>query len=1844
MHRPTRRKRSEQVHVRQSRRTRRARRLLLESLEDRRLLAFDAHLVADINAVPSGDASSSPEYIVQVGGGFYFTAETPAAGRELWRSDGTAANTVLVKDIRPGPEDAFESGRDPYLTDVNGTLFFVADDGTNGFELWKSNGTEAGTELVKVINVRDGSFFCEPALLTEFNGLLFFRAGAATYDIYGPELDGGPELWVSDGTEAGTRRVKDINTTGQFGGSLIRELTNFNGTLFFNADDGTNGSELWKSDGTEAGTVMVKDIRSGSSPSGPRYLTNVNGTLFFSANDGIHGHELWKSNGTEAGTVLVKDIRSDSYSAYAYHLTNVNGTLFFRANDGTYGNELWKSDGTEAGTVLVKDLRSGGSSNPDQLTAVNSTLFFRANDGASGVELWTSDGTEGGTQMVKDIQAGGGSSDPSNLTNVNGTLFFQGSDSANGTELWKTDGTPANTVLVKDIRPGSDSADPRYLANINSTLFFAADDGSSGGELWKSDGTPDGTVLFKDIQTLPPTRSSSPWSLAEVGGTVFFDANDGTTGYELWKSDGTPGGTLLVKDINDGSGDSYPHYLTNVSGTLFFSANDGANGYQLWKSNGTSGGTVPVKNLSAGNWDSLTELTNVNGTLFFRADDGANGYELWKSDGTSVGTVLVKEINASGSSCPKDLTNVNGTLFFRADDGAHGDELWKSDGTPENTVLVKDINLGSADSLGSWSDTLTNVNGTLFFSANDGTHGYELWQSDGTAENTVLVKDVLTGSDGSYADYLTNVNGTLFFSADDGAYGYELWKSDGTAENTVLVKDIRPGDAWASSRPRSLSAVGGTLFFTAADAYGRELWKSDGTEANTVIVKDIWPGTTASYPKYLTDVNGALFFVAYEDNHGRELWTSDGSGAGTVLVKDIGPGSDSSYPDYLTAANGTLFFNANDGFHGRELWQAFPLASTPSLLAELDTNGNMVISDAAPAGAANQITVQFSGGNVVIADAAEQFTGVPATTPPSTLSPDGRTLTVPLAAFTGSVIIHSADGADTLTVDFSGGGSLPRGVAFDGGDPTSGPGDKLIVTNAVYGTLTLNHTSGSAGSVDVDGSVITYTGLEPVDITGSSGSNLVINLPDTSNTTSFGISGGNLIVDNTDGPPQTHEDGSIDLTDITSIEINAGGGNDTLTFLASFGGYTGSLNVDGEGGTDSLTFNSTLSLAAGSHFIAAAETIGVNNAIATAGAGTIVLLGTGSASLVSVNQILTTAGGSVTVQSDNDISFGAAGGISSIGGPVSVAADDGGGSGGAVTMADGAAIDADSGTITLFAYEDITLSLLRSTGLIYVWNYGAILDADAAGLDVDGGRVVFGPDLNVGTAANPIETRVSHLEAEAFVGGDIYVTNDGPLTIGGIEELGTLRSNGGDIGISATGDLTLQQTVDAGSGDVVLRSSSGAIVDDHDAVDPPHFYPLVDIIGRNVELNAVTGIGSLDALETEIATLDAYNDGAGNIRIDEMAAGGDLDVQQATVRGSIGSIWLTVARGNLTVLAGGDGVLLADEGNAGSIWLDANVTSAADEPLSGNVIVQEIVAGGDSVTITADHDVTGSAAGRIIAREALEIIAASNADAPGSNDNGTIQLAGNLEAGTVTFSLADCDGWIGDTPGSSDGNIWATNIVMGVDANAPEGVLQLQGDDNRFSDTTTVVEGTLIVNGMLTDNWPAEPPGGDGDVVVEAGGVLGGHGDGVATGVIAASITVLDGGILEPGDYLGCTPQTGRLTVDVPEDAWVDIRPGGTFRVQLGGPNFGTPVNGHDQLLLRGTATLNGAPTDGSGGGSLDVQVMDGYSVPAGAEYWLIDNDDEEDIDTRFLSLPEGAVLTAGGASLRISYQSYEGG
>ncbi len=407
-------------------------------------------LVKDIRPGPVRTITS---FITDVNGTAFFSI-----WEELWKSDGTVNGTVLVKLFS-------EKGVVRDLTNVNGVLLFSAFDDSSGAELWKSDGTTAGTVLVKDIwpGVSSGLNTGVSNHFINVNGTLFFVAEDGTT---------GEELWKSDATTAGTALVKDINP---FGTSNPARMVNVNGTLFFSASDGTILAELWKSDGTAAGTVLVKDINPGFPTSNPAPGVHLNGILLLAADDGVTGSELWKSDGTTAGTVLVKDI-NPSGSSFPGLMVKINDTVLINADDGTNGRELWKSDGTAAGTVLVKDINSGASSSgPGDMTVVNGTLFFSADDGVNGRELWKSDGTTAGTVLVKDIRPGanGSLSSTNNFTNVNGELFFTADDGTTGVELWKSDGTTEGTVLVKDIYPLGNS-DPVELENINGTLFFNA--------------------------------------------------------------------------------------------------------------------------------------------------------------------------------------------------------------------------------------------------------------------------------------------------------------------------------------------------------------------------------------------------------------------------------------------------------------------------------------------------------------------------------------------------------------------------------------------------------------------------------------------------------------------------------------------------------------------------------------------------------------------------------------------------------------------------------------------------------------------------------------------------------------------------------------------------------------------------------------------------------------------------------------------------------------------------------------------------------------------------------------------------------------------------------------------------------------------------------------------------------------------------------------------------------------------------------------------------------------------------------------------------------------------------
>jgi ELWxxDGT repeat protein len=485
----------------------------------------------------------------------------------------------LVKDIFPGTEGSGIS--QPVL--YGGKMYFYADDGVHGGELWSSDGTSAGTQLVKDLNPLGNSEITE---LTAVNGNLVFSAANAN----------GYELWVSDGTDAGTFMVLDINPGSA--SSVPTEFTVIGNQAFFQADDGINGPELWATDGTTAGTHLVKNINA-TEGSYPSQLIAYNGKLIFRAYTNETGDELWTSDGTEAGTVLLMDIfpGGDGYPRLFHEF---NGLLYFRADDDN-GDELWVTDGTTAGTHLLKDINpeTADGSSINEFTEANGQLFFRARTANEGFELWKTDGTEAGTVLVKDIWVGGDSF-PGALTAYNGKVYFQATDgSAANTELWVSDGTEAGTYMLKDINPTTYSAPNEFIV-YNNMLYFVADDGTNGSEFWVTDGTPQGTQkILSDVAGVSPMYYI-PFYVV-YGNNLYFKAEYGSTGAELQKF--TPS-NLSVPAVSPHGFAVYPNPTAGILNIRAFSGSPvkeisvfSLTGQKVL---GASGNLVDVSELSSG--------------------------------------------------------------------------------------------------------------------------------------------------------------------------------------------------------------------------------------------------------------------------------------------------------------------------------------------------------------------------------------------------------------------------------------------------------------------------------------------------------------------------------------------------------------------------------------------------------------------------------------------------------------------------------------------------------------------------------------------------------------------------------------------------------------------------------------------------------------------------------------------------------------------------------------------------------------------------------------------------------------------------------------------------------------------------------------------------------------------------------------------------------------------------------------------------------------------------------------------------------------------------------------------
>jgi ELWxxDGT repeat protein len=749
---------------------------------------------AGTRQVPGAETIPPNVLTVTAAGDRVFVTSVGPFGNTLWISDGTAAGT------RPaGPL----SGQPSQPTAAGSRLFWIAPaSGGGADQLWAGDAT--GTRALTAFATSDALRF------TTLRG----GADSVTFPVV---ADGWAELWKSDGTPAGTRRLVRLHPTlpQQFENPVWSEAAGR--TLVVTTDD-SGGARL----SVVAGGALVQ-LTTAALWSPPTLVT-TGGHAFFFADDGAHGSEPWVTDGTPAGTRLLADTCRGTCGTSGPAVA-LGDTLYFWV-----GMALWKSDGTPAGTRKLFDTCDGACGGSGSLAATGTSKaieggswvaeaggkVFAAPMSPYGAELWVRDAT-GGSRIAADITRGGASGSPSGLLTVGDRLWLSACDGRER-RLWRTTAA-GDDVEVLPVLPGdcfgSDyDGFPSPLATLGSTVFFQQPTpGESTVQLWRTDGTAAGTFALTSFGDFGSPKLGQT-SAAVLHGKLLFPVETASGDEEIWESDGTPEGTRRAFGFPERV--RWLRGLTTLNGVLYlYSQRLDTAGSHLWRSDGTAAGTRKMATTVADGFDP-PQFFALGSDVWFAATNPWSGQELWRTDGTPLGAAPFADLEpGAASSWPHDLTAFQGALYFLTSDTSGHGALWRSDGSVAGTVRVQ--------TLPSWAGGLTAAGGRLFFVLDDGVHGAELWTSNGTAAGAALVRDIAPGRFASLPALLTSAGGKLYFVATDRVHGFELWTSDGTAAGTRLVQDIAPEGI--SAAPDRLTVAGDRLYFTADDGEsGRELW------------------------------------------------------------------------------------------------------------------------------------------------------------------------------------------------------------------------------------------------------------------------------------------------------------------------------------------------------------------------------------------------------------------------------------------------------------------------------------------------------------------------------------------------------------------------------------------------------------------------------------------------------------------------------------------------------------------------------------------------------------------------------------------------------------------------------------------------------------------------------------------------------------------------------------------------------------------------------------------------------------------------------------------------------------
>lgn len=457
-----------------------------------------------------------------------------------------AQSPSLLRDVRlgatgSGPIAVGDGGGILTRSPRQPEILMALDDGVSGRELWRTNGTAAGTSLL--VDLSPG-----PAG-TEFQG----ASSDPEFAWFSVVRAGIKELWRTDGTAAGTIRVFDGSSLGAFAYVYAPDPRLVNGARLFRA-----GDTLWRTDGTIAGTwslgVAVGDpivVENGIAV----YL-GVSGNLVVS--DGSTASTLGVVPGViqvaEDGRVLIMQ-RTVSGMSPLWTVTWVNGpgapSAAFAAWDilvvpipgrfvvTTSQNALFGWDGLGAPELLRAFQPAPFSTTWAQARRVGDRVVMTGDDGVFGNEIWSTDGTLAGTRVL-DLAPGPASSDPYFRFEFGGRVVIW-ARTANGSEPWISDTSLNTATQLADASPGSADSGPYFpdtgIGGSRRLLFYMATS-SHGPEPWVTDGTPAGTFVLGDVHAGPNGSYVSTWEAyppyLSCGNKMVWLADDGVHGAEPW--------------------------------------------------------------------------------------------------------------------------------------------------------------------------------------------------------------------------------------------------------------------------------------------------------------------------------------------------------------------------------------------------------------------------------------------------------------------------------------------------------------------------------------------------------------------------------------------------------------------------------------------------------------------------------------------------------------------------------------------------------------------------------------------------------------------------------------------------------------------------------------------------------------------------------------------------------------------------------------------------------------------------------------------------------------------------------------------------------------------------------------------------------------------------------------------------------------------------------------------------------------------------------------------------------------------------------------------------------------